>query len=255
LGWDPKTYLAFAGERTRPAAELLARIDLDSPCRIADLGCGAANATALLAARWPQAEIDGIDNSPDMLSAARESPVAARWIAADIAAWNPDTHYDLIYSNAALHWVPDHEALLKRLVSFLAPGGVLAFQVPRNFDEPSHTIAQKLASEPRWGGKLAAAREWWTVLDPESCYAVLEPVAGAVDLWETRYLQQLDGPDAVYRWVLGTGLRPYVEALAGEDREAFLTEYRASAAQAYPQRASGVTLLPFTRLFCVATRR
>jgi trans-aconitate 2-methyltransferase len=255
LGWDPKTYLAFAGERTRAAAELLERIELASPRRIADLGCGSANATALLAARWPEADIDGIDNSPDMLAVARQTRIGARWIAADIADWNPDRSYDLIFSNAALHWARNHETLLARLVSFLASDGVLAFQVPRNFDEPTHTIAEDLAKEPRWAGNLAASREWWTVLAPESYYAILEPIAARLDLWETRYLQQLKGPDAAYRWVLGTGLRPYVDALAGEDRDDFLAEYRTRAARAYPQRANGVTLLPFKRLFCVAVKR
>jgi trans-aconitate 2-methyltransferase len=151
--------------------------------------------------------------------------------------------------------VSDHESLLPRLVSFLAPGGVLAFQVPRNFGLPSHTIAQDLAKDPRWMQKLARVRDWWTVREPETYYDILEPLAAKIDVWETRYLQTLEGDDAVYRWVLGTGLRPFIEALEGENREAFLAEYRARVARAYPQRASGITLFPFLRLFCVAVRR
>lgn len=255
MTWDPKTYLTFGGERTRAAVELLARISPDAPKRVADLGCGPGNSTALLAARWPDAEIDGIDNSPTMLATARKSGVSARWIEADVARWAPDCSYDLIYSNATLQWVGDHEALLPRLVSFLAPGGMLAFQVPRNFGLPSHTIAQELAKDGRWADRLARVRDWWTVREPENYYGILEPIADGIDIWETRYLQALEGADAVYRWVLGTGLRPFVDALEGEERAAFLAEYRSRAAESYPQRASGIMLFPFLRLFCVASRR
>jgi trans-aconitate 2-methyltransferase len=253
--WNPKTYLAFGDERTRPAAELVARISKEHPKRIADLGCGPGNSTSLLAARWPDAELDGIDNSPAMLATARKSGIRARWIEADVSSWTPDEACDLIYSNATLQWVSNHETLVPRLVSFLAPGGVLAFQVPRNFDLPSHAIAQELARDPRWADKLARVRDWWTVREPAEYFEILEPLAHRIDIWETRYLQTLVGADAVYRWVLGTGLRPFVDALEGEEREAFLAEYRSRAARAYPQRASGITLFPFLRLFCVATRR
>lgn len=190
-----------------------------------------------------------------MLAAARASPAGARWIEADVAGWIPDRVYDLIYSNATLQWVSNHETLLPRLVSFLAPGGVFAFQVPRNFGLPSHTIAQDLAKDSRWADKLTNVRDWWTVRAPEDYYGILEPVSGKIDIWETRYLQALEGPDAVYRWVLGTGLRPFVDALEGEEREAFLAEYRSRVAEAYPRRTGGITLFPFLRLFCVATRR
>jgi trans-aconitate 2-methyltransferase len=255
MTWDPKTYLAFGGERTRAAAELMARIGVDSPKRVADLGCGPGNSTALLSARWPVAQVEGIDNSPAMLAEARATAIPARWIEADVARWSPGNTYDVIYSNATLQWIGDHETLLPRLVSFLSPHGVLAFQVPRNFREPSHTIAQDLATEPRWADKLARARDWWNVLEPEGYYNILEPLAAAIDIWETRYVQTLDGADAVYRWVLGTGLRPFVDALEGEEREAFLAEYRTRAARAYPRRESGVTVFPFQRLFCVALKR
>jgi trans-aconitate 2-methyltransferase len=254
MAWDPKIYLTFGGERTRAGADLLARVAVESPGHVADLGCGPGNSTALLAARWPQAQIDGIDNSSSMLAEARATPIPARWVEADVANWSPDTAYDVIYANATLQWVGGHERLLVRLVSHLAPGGVLAFQVPRNFHEPSHAIAQELAREPRWADRLVHARDWWNVLEPEAYYGLLEPLAQRIDIWETRYVQTLEGADAVYRWVQATGLRPYAEALDGEDREAFLAEYRARVARAYPRRASGVTLFPFQRLFCVATR-
>ncbi|HWE07229.1 MAG TPA: trans-aconitate 2-methyltransferase [Rhizomicrobium sp.] len=255
MSWDPKTYLAFGDERTRAAADLLARIGTESPNLVADLGCGPGNSTALLARRWPRARIDGIDNSRAMIEEARATPIPARWIEADVASWAPDGPCDVIYANATFQWVANHEALLPRLMSHLVPHGTLAFQVPRNFHEPSHAIAQEIAGEPRWRDKLARVREWWNVLEPEAYYTLLEPVAARIDIWETRYVQALDGDDAVYRWVLGTGLRPYRDALDGAEREAFLAEYRRRAALAYPRRANGVTLLPFQRLFCIAEGR
>lgn len=255
MSWDPKVYLAFGGERTRAAAELVARIDCTSPTSIADLGCGPGNSTGLLAARWSEAVIDGIDNSRAMLREARESAVPARWIEADVSAWTPEAAYEIIYANATLHWVPDHATLLPRLLSCLSPGGVLAFQVPRNFREPSHAIMQELAADRRWAEKLKGVGDWWNVLEPERYYAILEPLCESVDIWETRYLQRLDGENAVYRWVSGTGLRPYADALQGAEREEFLNEYRTRVARAYPRRANGATLFPFQRLFCVAKRK
>jgi trans-aconitate 2-methyltransferase len=256
VSWDPKIYLAFGGERTRAAAELLGRIDCEEPRTIADLGCGPGNSTALLAARWPEAEIEGVDNSPAMLREAHKSGVRARWSQADVIEWVfPDARCDVIYANATLHWVPGHEILLPRLVSFLSPGGTIAFQVPRNFREPSHAIMQEVAAELRWANTLKRVGEWWNVLEPERYFDILEPLCETIDIWETRYLQRLEGDDAVYRWVLGTGLRPYADALDGAEREDFLNEYRARVALAYPRRASGVTLFPFQRLFCVARKK
>jgi trans-aconitate 2-methyltransferase len=253
MAWDPKTYLGFANERTRPAAELLARIDVVSPGYVADLGCGPGNSTALLAGRWPDAELEGVDNSAEMLSEARASGIAATWTEADVARWAPRASCDVLFSNATLQWLPDHAALLPHLMLHVAQGGVFAFQVPRNFAEPCHTLIHDVAANGPWSGKLKAVREIG-VLEPEEYFAILEPVARGIDIWETRYLQVLDGEDAVYRWMSGTGLRPYANALAGAEREAFLAAYKRRLAEAYPRRASGKTLYPFQRLFAVARR-
>jgi len=255
MTWDPQTYLQFGSERTRPAAELLSRISLEAPERIADLGCGPGNSTALLAARWDGAKIDGVDSSPEMLNRARASDIKAVWTQADIASWSPAHRFDVIYANAALQWVPRHTELLPHLVSHLSLDGVLAFQVPRNFDEPCHTLIHDVANDGPWTDKLRDVQDWWNVLAPEDYFDILEPLCDAVDIWETRYLQALHGKDAVFDWMSGTGLRPYAAALEGVEREAFLAEYRRRVAQAYPPRASGVTLYPFRRLFCVAHRR
>jgi trans-aconitate 2-methyltransferase len=254
MAWDPKTYLSFENERTRPAAELLARVAQDHPRRVIDLGCGPGNSTALLAARWPDAMLDGLDNSAEMLGQAKASGVRAAWIQSDIASWSPSAPYDVIYANAAFQWVGDHEALLPRLMSHVAPGGTLAFQVPRNFDEPSHMILRTLADEPRWRDALKSARAWWSVHAPDAYYAMLEPHAARIDIWETEYLQVLDGEDAVYRWTSGTGARPFINALSGKEREDFIAEYKRRLLEAYPMRPSGCTLFPFQRLFAVAVK-
>jgi|SRR5580692_2104706 trans-aconitate 2-methyltransferase len=254
MAWDPKTYMNFGAQRTRPAAELLARIFSDAPARVADLGCGPGNSTELLVARWPQAHVEGIDNSPEMLAEARSSGVAAQWREADLAQWSPDEACDVIYSNAALQWVPDHANLLPRLISHLMPGGWFAFQVPCNFTEPCHTLIHEIARNGPWQDKLANVRDWWNVRSPHEYFDILEPEASHIDIWETRYVQVLDGEDAVYRWMSGTGLRPFANALEEREREDFLHEYKMRLRALYPIRASGKTLYPFQRLFVVARR-
>ncbi len=253
MAWDPKIYLGFAGERTRPAAELLSRIAVKAPAHVADLGCGPGNSTALLAARWPDADLEGVDNSAEMLGEARASSIAARWTEADLAQWAPRAPCDVVFSNATLQWLSDHATLLPHLMQHVADGGVFAFQVPRNFKEPCHTLIHEVAANGPWSAKLRNVREIG-VLEPEAYFAILEPHTKAIDIWETRYVQVLDGEDAVYRWMSGTGLRPFANALEGAEREAFLAEYKRRVGLAYPRRASGKTLYPFQRLFAVVTR-
>jgi trans-aconitate 2-methyltransferase len=253
MAWDPKTYLAFGAERTRPAADLLARVAADEPRHVADLGCGPGNSTALLRTRWPRAEIDAIDYAPEMLADARRSGVDARFIQADIAGWRPEHAYDVIYSNAALQWLPDHESLFPRLVSFLRPGGVLAVQVPRNFDEHCHRLIRRAVKDPRWADELRDVRDWWNVLEPERYYDLLTPVAKTIDLWETRYFHVLEGSDPVFHWMMGTGLRPFAAALHGATKDAFLEHYRGLLAAAYPPRANGKIIHRFLRLFLVVS--
>ena len=255
MAWDPKTYMSFGAERTRPAGELLARVDVDTPERVADLGCGPGNSTALLAARWPHADISGIDSSPEMLAAARKSGVDAQWQKADVATWTPTEPCDVVFSNATLQWVPDHRTLLPRLMACVAPGGIFAMQVPRNFGEPCHTLIPEMAKGKSWAHKFEGVRDWHHVLAPEDYFDVLESHAAAIDVWETRYVQVLEGEDAVFQWMSGTGLRPFAAALDDGERAEFLEDYRAALARAYPRRDSGGTLYPFQRLFLVARAR
>lgn len=251
--WNPALYLSFADQRTRPAAELLARVPDGDPGRIIDLGCGPGNSTALLAARWPKAELEGLDSSPAMLDQARASGVAARWIEADIANWAPAQPYDLIFANATFQWLDGQDRLLPRLMAHLKPGGVLAFQVPANFHAPSHALMRQIAAEPRWHGQLSHVRGI-VPGSAQSYYDMLAAHAASLDIWGTDYLQVLEGEDPVYRFVSATGLRPYLDALTNGDREDFIAQYKARLAGAYPMRGDGKTLFAFQRLFVVALR-
>ncbi|RPK63770.1 Trans-aconitate 2-methyltransferase [Streptomyces sp. ADI96-02] len=259
--WDPHQYLRHADRRTRPFHDLLARIG-DLPGRpaprVADLGCGAGNVTALLADRWPTARVTGYDNSPQMLAeaAAHARPPLLDFAEADAATWTPTETYGLIVSNAALQWIPDHADLFPRWLDALAPGGTLAFQVPGNFTAPSHTLLARLRASDRWRPLLHGAGEHTAaVLDPADYLTRLQDLNCTADVWETTYLQTLHGDDPVLDWVKGSALRPVLTALADdpEAREAFLADYRTLLHDAYPPGPHG-TVFPFRRVFAVARK-
>jgi trans-aconitate 2-methyltransferase len=254
LTWSPERYLAFADHRTRPAIDLLARVPLQQAARVADVGCGPGNSTRLLVERWPAATVIGIDSSGEMLASAGRSGVGATWVEADVTTWAPDGAFDLIYSNAALHWVGDHEMLLPRLLGCLRPGGVLAVQMPRNFEAPSHTLLRATAESGPWADRLAEVLDWRPVAAPDWYYDLLAPQAGVLDIWETVYLHVLEGDDPVLRWTRGTALRPIMQALDANDAAAFEAAYAGRLRAAYPRREDGRTLFPFRRLFIVAQR-
>jgi trans-aconitate 2-methyltransferase len=238
----------------RPAIDLLNRVDLSVPTVICDLGCGAGHITRRLAARWPAARVTGIDSSPVMLAEARREPSAIHWLEADIGSWEPEQPADLIFSNAALHWLEGHQALLPRLLSFLRPNGVLAAQMPRNHGEPSHTSIHEAVEAGPWRDRLKPLLRLHPVAAPETYAEMLLPLVGSLDIWETVYLHHLPGENPVVEWTSGTGLRPVLQALHGQERHEFLADYAARVARAYPPRADGLTLFPFRRLFVVATR-
>ena len=254
MTWNPERYLAFSDQRTRPAIDLLARVPLQQAERVADLGCGPGNSTRLLVERWPTAEVLGIDSSSDMLASARRSGVGATWVEADIATWAPDRALDLIYSNAALHWVGGHEILLPRLLDGVRSGGVLAVQMPRNFEAPSHALLRATAASGPWADRLAEVLDWRPVAAPEWYYDLLAPQAAVLDIWEAVYLHVLEGDDPVLSWTRSTALRRITQALDADDYAAFEAAYAARLRAAYPRRADGRTLFPFRRLFIVAQR-
>ena len=253
MSWDPKIYMAFGDERTRPAAELLSRVTNANPKRVADLGCGPGNSTRLLVARWPNADVEGIESSKEMIADAKASGVKARWTLADVVQWSPSQLYDVIFSNATLQWLDAHQSLLPRLMGYVEDGGTFAFQMPRNFDAPSHVLMREVAASGPWSAKLRDVRKL-NVGEPGFYFDILAKHTASLDIWETTYLQVMEGDDPVYRWVSGTGLRPFAQALEGEEREAYLSKYRRRLREAYPKRADGKTLFPFQRIFIVARR-
>lgn len=260
-GWNPNQYLKFAEERTRPCRDLAAHIDVAKVQRAIDLGCGPGNSTAVLRDRWPDAEFTGLDSSAEMIARARhewrEGP-RQRWIAGDISAWAAagDGPYDVVFSNAAMQWVEDHEHVYPRLLARVASGGALAIQIPGNLDALPHRLMREVAASPAWNGWFppGKAREWHHH-EMEFYYDVLAPAAARLDLWATEYLHILPDAEAIVEWYRGTGLRPFLEVLDTDaDRQRFVADYLAALRQHYPPRAAGGVLFPFRRIFLVAYR-
>ncbi|MFA7429687.1 MAG: trans-aconitate 2-methyltransferase [Rhodospirillaceae bacterium] len=254
MSWDPALYLKYGGERTRPAADLLARVPVIDPLQVVDLGCGPGNSTALLAARWPSAHVTAIDSDHAMLDRAWRSGPRCRYLQADITTWQPDQPPDVIFSNAVLHWLDDHATLFPRLMRLLPPGGVLAVQMPCNFEAPSHALLRQVARSGPWAKTLEPLLRDKPVAEPEIYHRWVAPLSSALEIWETTYLVRLSGADPVLSWVRGTALRPLLDALDDKAAGMYEATYAERLREAYPREADGVTLFPFRRLFIVATR-
>jgi trans-aconitate 2-methyltransferase len=249
--WNPQQYLKFAGHRLRPAVDLLMRMPDFHAMTIADLGAGAGNVTRLLKERWPEAEITAVEGSAAMVAEGRKAAPDVEWLHADLASWQPSRPYDLIYSNAALHWLPDHAALFPAVMKGVAPGGCLAVQMPRNFTAPSHVLIAETALDGPWRAKVAHLVKAPPVHEPQFYHEVLAPHVAEIDIWETEYLQVLEGDNPVKEWTKGTWLTRYLDVLQGEEKAAFEAAYGERVAKAYPRNAKGQTLFPFRRLFMV----
>lgn len=253
--WDPAQYGAFGGERGRAFRELVGRLTGPAPSRVADLGCGSGELTATLAARWPDAVIDAVDGSPEMIAAARAHEIPGRlaFRVGDVVYWRPDGPLDLIVGNAVLHWVPEHHELLPGWADALNPGGRLAFQIPGNFGEPSHVLLRDLCGSDRWRSRLGEFALEPPVLGPAGYLDLLSRPGFTVDAWETTYMQVLQGDDPVLEWVKGTTLRPVLSALAPDETAQFLAAYGERLRRAYPAAPYG-TVFPFRRIFVIAAR-
>jgi trans-aconitate 2-methyltransferase len=253
--WNARQYLQFESERTRPAIDLLARVAVQGAKRVIDLGCGPGNSTELLARRFPQAEIVGVDSSDDMIGEARARLPHVKFESADIVHWRSGEPCDLIFANAVLQWVPDHVSLMTRLMVQLTHGGSLAVQMPDNFEEPSHVLMREVAARMSFRDKLHDANTARETIGAFAVYfAALAPHSIDIDVWRTTYVHALPNPDAIVEWMKGTGLRPFLSPLAPDQRQTFLAQYREAIAAAYLPLADGRVLLPFPRLFIVATR-
>ncbi|TAM89855.1 MAG: trans-aconitate 2-methyltransferase [Candidimonas sp.] len=264
MAWSADQYLRFERERTRPARDLLAAVHTQSVHRAADLGCGPGNSTELLATRFPDATITGVDSSGDMLATARrrlldtpdQRPLKIQLEQADIATWTPPEAVDVILANAALQWIPDHRALLPRLMGHIAPGGSLAVQMPDNQDEPARRLMRDVAATGPWAGKIAdESTTRFPRHPPDWYYTLLRPDASRIDIWRTTYYHVLPGGvAAIVEWFKGSSLRPFLAPLGGDEKKAYLARYLAELRRVYPAQPNGAVLLPFPRLFIVATR-
>ncbi len=252
--WDPAQYLRFSGPRLQPALDLLARIPSEAPKTVYDLGCGTGSVTRILAERWPPARIVGIDGSAAMLDQARREAKGRdlSWVEADIRHWRADAPADVVYSNAALHWLDDHKTLFPHILAQLATGGMLAVQMPRNFAAPSHTgLAATIESGP-WRERLSPMLRRMPVAAPADYHALIAPHVRRLDIWESEYLHVLEGDNPVVEWIKGSALRPFLDMLGGAERERFLADYGGRIRAAYPPQGNGATLFPFRRLFILA---
>lgn len=249
--WNPDAYLSFADQRGRPFFELLSRVGADAPRRVADLGCGPGHLTVTLAQRWPQAVIEALDSSPEMVRAARERGVDAD--VGDVGDWVPKPDTDVVVSNATLHWVPDHPRLLVGWAARLSPGSWIAIQVPGNFDAPSHRAVRELVRRDRWSQRLQDFPFRETPVEDPVGYADLLADAGCtVDAWESTYVHVLTGENPVLEWITGTALRPVRRRLTDPEWDEFRAELIPLLDASYPRRSDGTTFFPFRRIFVVA---
>ena len=255
VNWDTELYLQFERERTRAARDLLAHIPTLAPGAIFDLGCGPGNSTQLLVASYPQAKTFGVDVSPQMLSVAQRRVPEATFLQDDIATWRPEKPVDLIFANASLHFLSDHQARLLELVGDLAPGGVLAVQMPNNIHEISHALMRMVAADGPWSERLLPIAKTQALVGAvDEYYELLCGTCDELDIWQTTYVHPLESVDDIVKWFEGSGLRPFLDALDAPGKEAFLKRYRQELDQAYPRQSDQKVLLRYPRLFLIARR-
>jgi trans-aconitate 2-methyltransferase len=251
--WNAEQYLKFADERSRPSLDLIARVADPDPERIIDIGCGPGNSTAILRRRWPDADITGLDNSEDMIAAAGKSQPEGKWILADATAWTAEVPFDLLFSNAALQWMPDHDRLLPHLFSQVGSAGAMAVQIPAHFNSALHREIHEVAGDPLWRDRMDAPMNSMTKKSPEFYYNLLQPLAERLEMWETEYYHVMDDHRAMVEWFRGTGLRPYLAALENDaERQRFEDMLLERYTNVYPRQDDGRILFRFRRLFIIA---
>jgi trans-aconitate 2-methyltransferase len=250
--WNATHYLKYGDERTRPAHDLAARIQLAAPQAIVDLGCGPGNSTQVLRSRWPDADISGVDSSNTMIEDARKTWPDHRWLLADVSEWTSSTPFDLVFSNAALQWIPNHQELMRHLLSLVARNGALAFQIPSSTYAAVRRNIHEISHDPAWTDRMIAPRSALTMEDPSFYYDALVPHTRQLDIWETEYNHIMDSREAIVDWISSTGLRPFLDVLNNDEKTQFVAELHDRVAKSYDVRADGRVLFPFRRLFVIA---
>jgi trans-aconitate 2-methyltransferase len=254
--WNPDLYLKFEEERTQPARDLVARIQLHSPKRIVDLGCGPGNSTRVLRARWPEADILGMDSSAGMIEKARRSNPHGKWLQADIRAWNPGEMFDVVFSNATLQWIMDHDALIPRLFGWVRPGGALAVQLPSNQEAPLHKALIRVSRRDEWKARTDGCAGLIVYQSPEFYYGILSGLTPYVHLWKAVYYHVLENHQGLIDWYSSTGMKTYLERLPEESqKDAFRAQVLEECRDSYLLQRDGRILYPFERLFFIAYRR
>lgn len=253
--WNSSQYLKFEQERTQPSIDLIARVPLHAPSKILDVGCGPGNSSAALKKHFPESHVLGIDNSPQMIKAAKAHYTDMDFAICDAANELPnlDHDFDLVFSNACIQWVPNHEKLLTQLSELLRPDGILAVQTPMNYKEPIHIIIEQLASSDEWKDKIPNKRIFYNLL-PEQYYDLLSSLFGVFSIWETVYYHSLRSHDDIIEWYKGTGLRPYINALSEDDGIRFVAQVKEALLQAYPVQKNGDVIFRFPRFFFTAQK-
>jgi trans-aconitate 2-methyltransferase len=251
--WDPDSYLKFEHERTIPSHDLVARIDLSHPRAIVDIGCGPGNSTSVLRKAWPEADVTGLDNSKEMINKAQATFPGYKWILADVAEWQPDEKYDLVFSNATLHWIPNHERLLKHLFEAIEDGGAFAAQVPFNIESPLFRAIAAVSESPKWRNLMNGCSAQIFYRDEVYYYKMLSRLSSRVDMWTTTYIHIMESHQSLLEWYSSTGLKIYLERIEDDrGRRQFKTEILEACKAQYPVQSNGKILFPFKRIFFVA---
>ncbi|MGH1349638.1 MAG: methyltransferase domain-containing protein [Methyloligellaceae bacterium] len=253
--WDPNHYLSFDSHRLRPAIDLISQISVEAPRAIADLGCGPGNVTNIIQERWSDASVSGVDSSQEMLDQAKERNAKIDWIRADLNSWKSENSFDLLFSNAALHWLDNHRELFPKLLANVAPGGIIAIQMPRNWQAPSHSSINEVIVEGPWKELLEPEIVLEPSHSPDVYYDILSPLTEKLSIWETDYIQVLEGENPVAEFVKGSWLQRFLQLLEEPFRSEFESAYREKVLNAYQKQSDGKTLFPFKRLFIVAQKR
>ncbi len=253
--WNPEQYLKYKSERTQPSIDLVSRIKIENPKNIIDIGCGPGNSTQILHQRWPSAEIVGLDHSEEMIKKAREDYPEQKWLAADVSSFKSNIFYDIVFSNAVLHWIPHHEILVPNLFKLVRNRGAMAVQVPANHESPLHKALLSVSSGEKWHRYTKGCEKMLHHHPAEYYYQLLTPIASKIELWETTYYHILPSHQGLIEWGKGTAMKPYLDRLPDDSKKnRFEKEVLAGCKKAYKRQKDGSIVFRFNRLFFIAYR-